>query len=85
VVDSVASWRDAPVFTERQRAAFAWAETVTEIPRTGATDEEYRAAATSFSDRELVELTLAIALMNAFARMAIAFRHGPPPTPARAR
>jgi len=76
------AWQESELFSERQRAALAWAETVTEIVKTRAPDELYSEAASRFSETELVALTLAIALMNAFARIAIAFRSGPPPMPA---
>ena len=82
LVDAVAAWREVPFFSERQRAALAWADSLTEISKTRAPDELYREVSGQFSETELVDLTLAIALMNAFARIAIAFRHGPPPTPA---
>ena len=82
LVNDVAEWRESPRFTERQRAALAWAEALTEIAKTGAPDELYRETADRFQKAELVDLTLAVALMNAFARIAVAFRHGPPPTPA---
>ena len=82
LVNGVSDWRDAPFFTERQRAGLAWAEALTEISKTRAPDELYREVSGQFSETELVHLTLAIALMNALARIAIAFRHGPPPMPA---
>ena len=82
VLRDLASWRDSELFSERQRAALAWADSVTEIAKTHAPDELYREVAGRFSEGELVALTVAIALMNAFARIAIAFRHGPPPMPA---
>ena len=82
LVDGVAAWRDASLFTDRQRAALAWAESVTEVSTTKVPDAAYGEAASHFSETELVDLTVAIALMNAFARIAVAFRHGPPPMPA---
>lgn len=82
VVKEVARWRESPVFNARQRAGLAWAEAVTDVAKSGVPDDAYREAAGAFSETELVDLTLAIALMNAFARIAIAFRHGPPPMPA---
>jgi len=82
LVNAIATWRETPSFSKRQRAALAWTETVTEIATTQAPDEAYGEAAAEFSDSELVDLTLAIALMNAFARIAVAFRHGPPSVPA---
>ena len=74
-------WQLSGLFSERQRAALAWAEILTEIEETHVTDEAYGEVASRFSEAELVDLTLAIALMNAFARISIAFRHGPPPMP----
>jgi|SRR5689334_4250968 len=82
LVSGVAAWREVTFFSERQRAALAWTDAVTEVAKTGVPDEVYCEAAHHFSDSELVNLTLAIALMNAFARLAVAFRHGPPPMPA---
>lgn len=81
LVNGVAGWRESSLFTERQRAALAWAEAVTEVAKTGVPEEVYAEAASHFSEKEFVDLTLAIALMNAFARIAVAFRHGPPPMP----
>ena len=74
-------WQLSGVFSERQRAALAWAETLTVIEETHVTDQEYSEVAGQFSEAELANLTLAIALMNAFARISIAFQHGPPPMP----
>ena len=81
-IDALATWRDASFFTEQQRAALAWADAVTEVAKGGVSDEVYREAASHFSEAEFVDLTLAVALMNAFARVAVAFQHGPPPVPA---
>ena len=83
LVDAVADWRQTSLFTDRQRAALAWAESVTEVAKTKVPDAVYREAASQFSEIEFVNLTVAIALMNAFARIAVAFRHGPPPIPAQ--
>lgn len=71
-------WRDAgALFSQRERAALAWAETVTLISQTGAPDDAYEAAAAEFSDAELSDLTYAIGLMNAFNRFGISFRSTP--------
>jgi alkylhydroperoxidase family enzyme len=59
------------------RAALAWAETVTRISRTGAPDSAYAAVSAHFDEKELVDLTLAIGLMNTDNRMAISFRRPP--------
>jgi AhpD family alkylhydroperoxidase len=72
------AWREAGVlFDERERAALAWAETVTRVAETGVPDEAYQAARAVFEERELVDLTIAISLMNAYNRMAISFRATP--------
>jgi AhpD family alkylhydroperoxidase len=71
-------WRDAgEVFSARERAAFAWAETVTRVAETGVPDADYEAAAAEFSDKELADLTYAIGLMNSFNRFGISFRTPP--------
>jgi AhpD family alkylhydroperoxidase len=71
-------WHDAgEVFTPRERAALAWAETVTRVAETGVPDADYEAAAAEFSDKELADLTYAIGLMNAFNRLGITFRVPP--------
>jgi AhpD family alkylhydroperoxidase len=76
-------WHDArDVFSARERAALAWAETVTRVAETGVPDAAYEAAAAEFSDKELADLTYAIGLMNAFNRLGISFRT--PPAAAKA-
>jgi AhpD family alkylhydroperoxidase len=63
-------WHEAgEVFSTRERAALAWAETVTRVAETGVPDADYEAAAGEFSDKELADLTYAIGLMNAFNRI----------------
>ncbi|MCA1477625.1 carboxymuconolactone decarboxylase family protein [Bradyrhizobium sp. NBAIM08] len=72
------AWREAGnLFDEREQAALAWAETVTRVAETGVPDEAYQAARAVFEERELVDLTIAISLMNAYNRMAISFRATP--------
>jgi len=71
-------WRDAgDVFSTRERAALAWAETITRVAETGVPDADYEAAAAEFSDKELADLTYAIGLMNVFNRLGIGFRTRP--------
>ena len=71
-------WHDAGnVFTARERAALAWAETVTRVSETGVPDAAYEAAAAEFNDAELADLTYAIGLMNAFNRFGVSFRSTP--------
>jgi AhpD family alkylhydroperoxidase len=81
-VNSVVTWREAPFYSPRERAALAWAESLTRIAETRAPDEDYEAAKAQFSEKELVDLTLAIGLMNALNRLAVGFRRGPTPEPA---
>ena len=74
----VQAWAEAGnLFDERERAALAWAETVTRVAETGVPDEAYQAARAVFEERELVDLTIAIGLTNAYNRMAISFRNTP--------
>jgi AhpD family alkylhydroperoxidase len=71
-------WHDAGnVFSQRERAALAWAETVTRVAETGVADADYEAAAALFNEKELADLTYAIGLMNAFNRFGVAFRSKP--------
>jgi AhpD family alkylhydroperoxidase len=70
----LSAWRESPFYTERERAALAWAEAVTNISQTHASDEEYEAARAQFDDGELVKLTMAIITINGWNRLAIAFR-----------
>jgi AhpD family alkylhydroperoxidase len=72
------AWREAgDLFDERERAALAWAESVTRVADTGVPQAAYDAARAMFEERELVDLTIAIGLMNAYNRMAISFRNTP--------
>ena len=72
------AWAEAGVlFDERERAALAWAETVTRVTDTGVPDDAYRASLRIFDEREITDLTIAIGLMNAYNRLAISFRNPP--------
>jgi AhpD family alkylhydroperoxidase len=74
----VQAWAEAgELFDAGERAALAWAETVTRVAETGVPDEAYQAARAVFAERELVDLTVAIGLMNVYNRMAISFRNTP--------
>ncbi|EXF46551.1 alkylhydroperoxidase [Pseudomonas sp. BAY1663] len=74
----VQAWSEAgELFTTQERAALAWAETVTRVSATGVPDADYQAARAAFSEKELVDLTIAVSLMNAYNRMAISFRNTP--------
>jgi AhpD family alkylhydroperoxidase len=74
----VQAWAEAGhLFNERECAALAWAETVTRVSETGVPDEAFQIARAAFEEKELVDLTIAISLMNAYNRMAISFRNTP--------
>lgn len=66
-----------PLFTEREKAALAWAESVTRVADTHVPDEDFNMAAAVFSEKELADLTMAIGLMNVYNRLAISFRRVP--------
>lgn len=68
-------WAEVPhLFPERYRAALAWAEEVTLVSETHASDEAYAAAAAVFEPKDLVDITIAVAAMNAFNRLGSPFR-----------
>lgn len=73
-LDSLAGWRVSELFSERERAALAWAESLTHVDKTHAPDEDYTPLEVHFSDVEISDLTFAIALMSAFNRLAIGMR-----------
>src|SRR5215469_1647834 len=68
------AWREAPFYTERERAALAWAEAVTLVSVDHVPDEVYAQVRKHFSDEELIYLTLAIISINGWNRLAISFR-----------
>lgn len=81
------AWRDSPFYTDRERAALAWCEALTNIARTHAPDEDFAAVRAHFDDKQLADLSWVIAAINAWNRMAIAFRAVPgkyKPQPAKA-
>jgi AhpD family alkylhydroperoxidase len=74
----VQAWHEAgDLFSEREQAALAWAESVTRVADTHVPDAVFEAASAVFSEKELADLTMAIGLMNAFNRLAISFRRAP--------
>jgi len=73
----VGLWREAPFYTERERAALAWTEAVTLISIDHVPDEVYETARQQFAEKELVDLTTAIVAINGWNRLAIAFRTVP--------
>ena len=72
------AWRESPFYSERERAALAWTEALTGIAVTrGVSDSLYADARAQFSERELVDLSLAIIAINGWNRLAIPFRSEP--------
>ena len=68
------AWRESPYYTERERAALAWTEAVTLITDGHVSDEVYEEVRPHFSEKELADLTFAIATINAWNRLAISLR-----------
>jgi AhpD family alkylhydroperoxidase len=72
------AWREAgDVFSPRQRAALQWAESLTLVSATHAADADYEALCAQFDERERVDLSLAIGLINTYNRLAMGFRKTP--------
>lgn len=73
----LSAWREAPMYTARERAALAWAEAVTKLENQDCPDHVYAQAREHFSEDDLVRLTLAVVAINGWNRFAIAFRATP--------
>lgn len=76
-VDLVAAWRDVDIYTERERAALAWAERLTRLSEGHIADEDFAAAREEFSEEELAKLSLAIVAINGWNRLNVGFRMPP--------
>lgn len=74
---ALSAWRETPFFTEKERAALAWTEALTNIQQGHAPDAVYQEASRNFSEQEMVNLTLAITTINSWNRLAIGFRTVP--------
>jgi AhpD family alkylhydroperoxidase len=74
---ALSAWEETPFFTNRERSALAWTEAVTLITEGHVPDAVYQEAKKSFSEEELVNLTLAVITINAWNRLAISFRSVP--------
>jgi AhpD family alkylhydroperoxidase len=68
------AWRESPLYSERERAALAWTEAVTLVSQTHVPDAVYEEVRRTFSEEELVKLTVLITAINAWNRIAISFR-----------
>jgi AhpD family alkylhydroperoxidase len=74
---ALSSWEETPFFTDRERAALAWTEAVTRVANTHVPDEVFQSVRKHFTEKELVDLTLAIVAINGWNRLAVAFRTVP--------
>ena len=83
-LDLLPAWREAPLYTARERAALAWTEAVTLIADGHVPNAVYEATQREFGDKELVDLTYAVVAINGWNRLAIAFRKPPEVTEAPA-
>lgn len=70
----LAAWREAPFYSDKERAALAWCEALTLISETGAPDEVYKEVENNFSPKEIMELTFAIVAINSWNRLAVGLR-----------
>ena len=76
-LDCLTVWREVTFFDAAEKAALDWAEAITTVATNGAPEHLYNALAEHFSQEQVVDLTLIIAQMNAWTRLAISFGHGP--------
>jgi AhpD family alkylhydroperoxidase len=76
-LDLLAAWRDAGLFSPRERAALAWAETLTKLSTTTVSDADYQAVRREFTEQEVAHLTTAIGAINIWNRISTAFAFAP--------
>lgn len=77
-LDLVAAWRDAGIYSERESAALAWAEALTELGEGAASETAWAALRAVFGETEAMYLTVAIATINAWNRIGVGLRFAPP-------
>lgn len=70
----LSAWRESPVFTDRERAALTWTESLTLIDRTGAPDADYALLQSQFNEGEIANLTVLIGAINFWNRVQVGFR-----------
>ena len=68
------AWRESNLYSERERAALAWTEALTNIAATRAPDAVYDQARKHFSEKEMADLSIAVAMINAWNRLSIGMR-----------
>jgi AhpD family alkylhydroperoxidase len=76
-LDVLPAWREVPIFSARERAAFEWTEAVTRLSQTSPTDEEFAQLSEVFTQEEIVNLTITIAVINTWNRIAVSFNFFP--------
>ena len=76
-LDGLAGWRESPYFTAAEKAALEWSESLTRVETTHAPDGDFEPLREHFNEAQIVQITYAIALMNAWNRVAIGFRAAP--------
>jgi AhpD family alkylhydroperoxidase len=74
----LSAWRESPLYSDRERAALAWTESVTLVSQTHVPDSVYEDVRNAFSEAEIVKLTMLVATINAWNRIAISFRSAHP-------
>ena len=80
-VNAVAGWREAPFFSERERAALNWAEAVNAIPHRDPSDADFAQLKAHLSDTEIAELGFVIGTINVWNRLNVSFRTPVPEVP----
>jgi len=78
------AWRESPLFTDRERAALTWTESLTRIAKTGAPDADYELVKSQFTDIEIATLSVMIGQINTWNRLQVAARAVHPVQPAAA-
>lgn len=73
-INLVCTWRESPVFDDRERAVLAWTESLTNIADTGAPDADFEPLSTYFSEEEITKMAVAIGVINVWNRLAVGFR-----------
>lgn len=73
-LEALSTWRESSLFTKREQAALAWTEAVTLLPETHAPDEVYQEVSSNFTEKEIVDITMAIIAINGWNRLAVSFR-----------
>ncbi len=71
------AWRESPYYTEKERAALEWTESVTLVSETHVPEDVYARVRSQYSEKEIVDLTLAVGMINLWNRVAISFRAEP--------